>query len=207
MSITSDIQYWNNDAVNYDTRLKKSQRAYETLLAYIKKEVNQETRLLDIGTGTGEIPLRLSAHVKKIDAIDSSPEMIKIAINKAERAGITNISFLVQDIDYLFSHEATFDVITIINLLHVVPNPDAVLEEAKKRLKKDGKIILATYLHDENIQSRIISYFMKRKGHPIITRFNCKTICSFIEKSSLKIIFKEKLPNIMPIFYVIAVGL
>lgn len=202
--MNNDVQYWNNDAVKYDTRLKRSQNAYEQLIAYIQKEVSQEMLLLDIGTGTGEIPLRLCTHVKRIEAIDFSPEMIKIAKKKAERAGIANISFFVQEINRFTPIEVPFDIITIINVLHVVPNPEEVIEEAKKRIKNDGKIIIATYLHDENLQSRVISYFMKRKGHPIVRKFNSKTICHFIEKRSLKILFKEKLPNIMPIFYIVA---
>ncbi len=196
--------YWNNDAKNYEARVDKSHKAYEKIIDYIKKEINKDMLLLDIGTGTGEIPINISNNVKNIEAIDYSFEMIKIAKQKAKIKGIKNISFSVQDSNNLIYKDNTFDVITIINLLHIIPKPEKVIEEAKRLIKNYGKIIIASYLHNENIKSRLISCIMKRKGHPIFTKYNSNTIFSFIENCSLNITFKEKLSNIMPILYLIA---
>ena len=129
--------------------------------------------------------------------------MIKIAGRKSSDRGIKNISFLVHDLKTLPHDGQLFDLIIIINVLHVVPSPEDLLEEAKARLKTGGKIIIATYLHDENLISRVISFIMKRKGHPIVNKFNSSTLCRFIEKRSLKILEKEKIPNLMPVGYVV----
>ena len=199
----NNVEYWNHRSLNYDSRLKRSQRAYEKIIELIIKEVDQETHLLDIGTGTGVIPLHLSAHVHKIDAVDPSPEMIKIAENKAMQAGITNIAFRINEKANSIPNEPLFDVITIVNVLHIVPNPGEILENAKRRLKKNGKIIVATFLHNENVRSRVISYIMKKKSHPITSKFTSTSLCHVLEKSSLKILYKEKISNIMPMLYVV----
>ena len=200
--MTSEITYWNNDAVNYDKRAKKSHKAYQTIIKLIKNEISTGMDILDMGTGTGEVPISICDDVKSINAIDFSPEMIQTAQKKADRNGIKNINFLVQDSSHLNYKDNSFDVILIINLLHVVPNPENIINEAKRLIKKDGKIIIASFLNDENLKSRLISYIMKRKGHPIVTKFNTDTICEFITKCSLKIISKKKIRNIMPIIYV-----
>ena len=200
----NELAYWNNDAANYDNRAKKSYKAYQNIIRKIKNEVTTEMNVLDIGTGTGEIPISIYKDVKSIEAIDFSQEMIKIAKNKAENRGIENIKFLVQDSNDLNYKDNSFDVIIIINLLHIVPKPENVINEAKRLIKKDGTIIISTFLHNENIKSRIISYIMKRKGHPIVTKFDSKSICKFIEKCSLKITSHQNIKNIMPLMYITA---
>jgi ubiquinone/menaquinone biosynthesis C-methylase UbiE len=202
--MTNETVYWDNDAKKYDNRAKKSYKAYQKMINLIKKEITDEMTVLDIGTGTGEIPVNIYKNAKSIEATDVSPEMIKIAQNKSEARGIQNIKFLVQDSNNLSYKDNSFDVIIIINLLHFIPNPENVLNEAKRLLKKDGKIIIASFLHNENIKSRIISYIMKRKGHPVVTKFDSNTICEFIIKCSLKIISQKNIKNIMPIIYMIS---
>lgn len=199
--MTSEITYWNNDAANYDARAKKSHKAYQTILSFIKNEISTEMEILDMGTGTGEIPIGICSNVKSINGIDFSPEMIRIARKKAHKKGIKNISFLVEDGNQLNFEDNSFDVILIINLLHVVPNPENIINEAKRLVKKEGKIIIVTFMNNENLKSKLISYVLKSKGHPITTPFNTNTICEFVTKHSLKIIFRKNIKNIMPIMY------
>jgi ubiquinone/menaquinone biosynthesis C-methylase UbiE len=202
--MTREVAYWNNDAADYDHRSKKSYTAYQKIINLIKKDITNEMNILDIGTGTGEIPINICDNVKNIEAIDFSTKMIQIAKNKSEKRGIKNIKCQVQDSNNLNYKNDSFDVIIIMNLLHIVPNPENVLNEAKRLIKNKGKIIIATYLHNQNIKSRLISYIMKKKGHPIVTKFNCNTIFDFIEICNLKIISKEYIPNLMPLFYLTA---
>lgn len=198
----SELTYWNNDAANYDVRAKKSHKAYQTILSFIKNEISTDMDILDMGTGTGEIPIGICSNTKSINAIDFSPEMIRIARKKADKKGIKNISFLVEDGNQLNFEDNSFDVILIINLLHIVPEPENIINEAKRLIKKDGRIIVVTFLNDENLKSILISYVMKSKGHPITTPFNSNTICEFITKHSLKIITRKSIKNIMPVMYI-----
>ena len=200
--MTGELTYWNNDAANYDARAKKSHKAYRTIITFIKNEISTEMNVLDMGTGTGEIPIGICSNAKSINASDFSPEMIRIARAKAHKKGIKNISFLVKDGNQLDFRDNSFDVILIINLLHVVPEPENIINEAKRLIKKEGKIIVVTFLNNENLKSRLISYVMKSKGHPITTPFNSNTICELITKHSLKIITRKSPKNIMPVMYI-----
>jgi ubiquinone/menaquinone biosynthesis C-methylase UbiE len=92
--MTSEITYWNNDAANYDKRAKKSHEAYQTIIKLIKNEISTEVDILDMGTGTGEIPIGICGNVKSINAIDFSPEMIQIAQKKLIKMELKILHFL-----------------------------------------------------------------------------------------------------------------
>lgn len=51
--------------------------------------------MLDIGCGTGEIPLALAGRLKKITALDFSDKMLEILRRKAEEKGISNIETML----------------------------------------------------------------------------------------------------------------
>ena len=199
--MTSEITYWNNDAATYDKRAKKSRKAYQTIIEQIKNEISADMDVLDMGTGTGQIPISIHGNVKSIDAIDFSSEMILMAQAKADKNRIDNVRFLVKDGNHLNYKDDSFDVVLIINLLHVVPDPENIINEAKRMVKEDGKVIIASFLNDENLRSRFISYIMARKGHPVVTKFNTDSICEFIANRNLKIISKKRIKNIMPAIY------
>ena len=52
----------------------------------------------------------ICGNVKSINAIDFSPEMIQIAQKKADKNGIKNITFLVQDSNHLNYKDNSFDI-------------------------------------------------------------------------------------------------
>jgi phosphatidylethanolamine/phosphatidyl-N-methylethanolamine N-methyltransferase len=203
--MTNEQSYWNKDALCYDKRAEKSHKGYQTIIRLIKNELSSQMSILDIGTGTGEIPISIYENVKSIDAIDFSSEMIRLAQNKIDAKGIKNIKFIVQDGNHIDKADSSYDAILISNLLHIVPEPKDILLEAKRLIKKDGKIIISTYLHNENFKSKLISWLLKRKGHPIYTRFDSESLPRFIEACTLKITSKVLVKNIMPLLYIAVV--
>ena len=65
-----ESNYWNIKAFDYDTHLKKSENAYLKIIELIKIEIDKSQTLLDLGTGTGEIPIAIADGVMKIIATD-----------------------------------------------------------------------------------------------------------------------------------------
>ncbi len=199
----TSIEYWNNEAGNYDKKINRSGKAYLEIYKYLTQETDITMKILDIGTGTGEIPICLCENVRSIEAIDTSSAMIQIARNKVQAMGINNINFSVVDKTVTSFENGSFDLIIISNLLHIIDNPLSVVEEARRLLKPDGKIIIISYLHDENILSRLISYFLQKKGHPVKTKFSTKSFCKFIEESKLCMKYKVKIKNVMPLIFTV----
>jgi ubiquinone/menaquinone biosynthesis C-methylase UbiE len=49
---------------------------------------------MDFGCGPGYFAIELAKRAKMVIAVDLSSEMLKIAQNKASKAGVSNIQFL-----------------------------------------------------------------------------------------------------------------
>ncbi|MHC1761423.1 MAG: class I SAM-dependent methyltransferase [Negativicutes bacterium] len=84
--------------------------------------VGREDVVLDIGTGTGEIPIGLSANCKRVVAIDISAAMIKFAEQKARKQGISTIEFHQAGFLTFQFNKENFDVVVSQMALHHLPD-------------------------------------------------------------------------------------
>jgi ubiquinone/menaquinone biosynthesis C-methylase UbiE len=196
--------YWDIKANDYDNHMKKSKNAYDKVIELVKKEVNKSQILLDIGTGTGAIPIAIANYLDKIIATDYSQTMIDVANNKIKELNINNITFQVQDGYNLIFNDEMFDVVLAANILHLLDKPEHFLNSIKRLLKESGKLIIPTFMHNENIKTKIISRILKYKGHPIVTRFDSKSFVDFVENCGYKVEKQILLPNIMPMLFLVA---
>lgn len=87
--------YRDQDEVSiYDERMRKL-RDIDTEIKDIQKALllSSDSTVWEIGTGTGECALALSAGVKHVYASDVSPAMLEFARHKAERRHVQNVTF------------------------------------------------------------------------------------------------------------------
>jgi phosphatidylethanolamine/phosphatidyl-N-methylethanolamine N-methyltransferase len=199
-----DKAYWDKMSSHYDEHTERSAAMYDDLIQRVKLEVSPRAVVLDIGTGTGEIPLRISSDVSRIEAVDCSAEMIRRAQDKAIQREAKNVTFRVQDSTLLQYGSCEFDVVILANLLHVVSTPERVLAEAFRVLRQDGKLIAPTFVHAESPKTRLISWILRRKGHPIYTRFDSSTLKAFVEGHGFVVTQQVLLRNIMPVSFIAA---
>ena len=64
-----------------------------------------------------------------------------IAQDKATAAGISNLSFTVSSIDDFDAPEASYDVVMMHSILHLLPNRDAVIAKVHGLLKPGGVFV------------------------------------------------------------------
>ncbi len=115
----------------YDAWYERNKFAYLSEIEAIKKVLPKEGKGLEIGVGTGRF-----AHPLGIEyGIDPSINMLKIARKRG-------IKVVVSYGEHLALRSSYFDYIAIIITLCFVQNPQKVLEESKRVLKKEGKIII-----------------------------------------------------------------
>lgn len=101
--------------------------------------------LIDMGTGTGRVVEIFAPYVKHAVGYDSSQEMLKLARANLEQAGLTHCQARLGDITALPAKTACADLITIHQVIHYLDNPFAVIEEAKRLLVADGKILIVDF--------------------------------------------------------------
>jgi ubiquinone/menaquinone biosynthesis C-methylase UbiE len=198
-----ETSFWDKKASDYDNQLKKAKDLYLEVIDLIKQEINKSQILLDIGTGTGEIPIAISDKAGKIIATDFSPEMIKIANQKLEKLNIDNLTFQVQDCYNLSFSDEMFDVIIVANLLHFLDRSEDFLRSLKRFLKKDGKIIIPTFLLNENFKTKIWTKILKLNKYPVNTRFDSKNIIDFIAKCDYNLEKSIFIKSTIPMLFVV----
>ena len=109
-------------------------------------------RVLDVGTGTGRIVELFAPDSSRLVAIDSSPEMLRLA-----RAKIANLSpeiaskvdIKLGDFNMLPMGDGEFDTVIFHQVLHYAQHPEAVIAEAIRTLAPGGRLVIVDFAaHD-----------------------------------------------------------
>ena len=127
----SNLANWSFENINYTSEVF-TKWIYEE---EIKKYINQDSKVLDLGTAAGEKLLKYYPDCSEILGTDYSKEMIKSAQKNLINSGRKNISFRVMDNLKMDTPDNYFDLVTA---RHTVINP----EQIYKTLKQDGKLIV-----------------------------------------------------------------
>ena len=204
MTADRDAIFWDSAAKRYDRQTKRLAAMYDEMVRRILQELAPGDNVLDVGTGTGEIPLRICHAVSRLEAVDASREMIAVARDNAKLRGARNVTFSVHNSYNLPFRDGTFDAVIVSNLLHIVEHPADVLAEARRVLKADGRLIAPTYVGRESVRARIFSWVLKRTGHPVYTRFTSRSLRALIERSGFEVADQALLKNILPVSFIVA---
>ncbi len=133
-------------ATRYDS-IKEYREDYEHwfLAIPIMDRIQPKRRImvLDIGTGTGRLPLALLQHRDfegQIIGLDLSKDMLKQA--QAKLAGVPNVTFIHHRAEQLPFEDATFDLVTALEMIEFTSNPTQLLHEAHRVLRPNGLFLI-----------------------------------------------------------------
>jgi len=140
----------------YDSRMKK--------LRDIKKEtkdiisavnLTREQKVLEIGTGTGELSIEFAKYCRKVYAVDVSPVMLEFASKKAKSQGINNTEYY--NAGFLtYEHQGEpLDVIVSQLALHHLPDfwKLIALKRIYAMLKEGGKFYLKDTVYSFEVEN------------------------------------------------------
>ncbi len=115
-------------------------------LDYINQHAPLEgKRVLDVGCGGGILSESMAKAGATVTGIDLSQAALDVAKLHAMEAGVTNLDYQCCSAeDFASQHEGTFDVVTCMEMLEHVPQPEAVIEACRKCLKPDGAAFFST---------------------------------------------------------------
>jgi len=160
-------------AKKYDSWYDKNKFAYLSELKALKKTLPRKGKGLEIGVGTGRFAGPLGIKF----GIDPSRKMLKIA----EMRGI---KVKLASGEKLPFKQASFDYVAIIITLCFVKNPLKVLKEAKRVLKKNGKLTIGIVDKES-----FLGKFYRRKKSIFYLRarfFSIKEITALLRRAGFR---------------------
>jgi demethylmenaquinone methyltransferase/2-methoxy-6-polyprenyl-1,4-benzoquinol methylase len=113
----------------------------------------QPRQLLDVATGTGDVALMAYKMLKpeKIIGIDISQGMLKLGVEKIEKAGLSGVIDLQKgDSEAINFPDATFDAVTVAFGVRNFENLEKGLAEIYRVLKPGGKLVVLEFSKPKN---------------------------------------------------------
>ena len=172
--------FWGKNAGRYDRFMRKDAAAYEQLYGLLRPVVRQKT-VLELATGTGLIAKHIVRYADHIEATDASQEMIEQAKQGVKSA---KLYFSVQDMFHLPYADQSFDVVIVVNALHIVPEPEKALSEIRRVLKDDGVLVAPTFTHADNaFFGKVKAFFMRLAGFPLHSKWTSHEYLAFLREN------------------------
>lgn len=155
------IDFYNN--YNEDKRLtsKSHLPEYLTTMRYIVKYLKPDSKILEVGAGTGRYSLALADKGYRVDAVELVPHNIRNMKKKVKaRHKITIYEGNACDLSFL--NDNTYDIVLLLGpMYHLFTDDDKhkAISEAI-RVAKKGAVIYAAYCNNDTCMYKM---FYKRK--------------------------------------------
>ena len=124
-------------------------------------------KLLEVPVGTGVLSMPVWKRLPNADitCLDYSEKMMESAQERANKLGITNITFQQGDVGALPYEDESFDALVSLNGFHAFPDKQAAYDETWRVLKPGGLFTGCFYVAGRNLKTdRIIRSFYIKFG-------------------------------------------
>lgn len=116
-----------------------------TRLGYIEDRIDlTDKKILDVGCGGGLLTEALASKGGLVTGVDISEQLVKVAADHAQQTSL-NITYCCTTVENFSSeYENSFDIITCMELLEHVPDPESIINACMKLIKPGGLLFLST---------------------------------------------------------------
>jgi demethylmenaquinone methyltransferase/2-methoxy-6-polyprenyl-1,4-benzoquinol methylase len=103
----------------------------------VKSRAGEE--VLDMAGGTGDVAFRMAQRGARVTVADINADMLEVGRERAQKRGLTGLTWKVENAEALSFADATFDAYTIVFGIRNVTDIPAALREAHRVLKRGGR--------------------------------------------------------------------
>jgi ubiquinone/menaquinone biosynthesis C-methylase UbiE/DNA-binding transcriptional ArsR family regulator len=142
--------------------------------------------LLDLGTGTGRMLEMFGPEIDRGLGLDLSLDMLLLARDRLERAGLRNCSVRQGDLYDLPLANDTFDVVILHQVLHFLDDGARAIKEAARVLRPGGRLLVVDFAPHE--QEFLREQFAHRR-----LGFSAETVTQWMAASGLEPVMHRSL--------------
>jgi ubiquinone/menaquinone biosynthesis C-methylase UbiE/Fe2+ or Zn2+ uptake regulation protein len=179
--------YFRAHAAEWD-RIRKLHVADEAVEEAIRAALADKPfrSLLDLGTGTGRMLEMFGPMIERGLGLDLSLDMLLLARDRLERAGLRNCSVRQGDIYDLPLANDSFDVVILHQVLHFLDDGARAIREAARVLRPGGRLLVVDFAPHE--QEFLREQFAHRR-----LGFAPDTVTQWITSSGLEPVMHKSL--------------
>ncbi|MFW6206093.1 MAG: ArsR/SmtB family transcription factor [Gemmatimonadota bacterium] len=96
----------------------------------------------DLGCGTGQLAETVAPYVRRVVAVDESPDMLAAARRRLGGLRDGEVELRAGRLEALPLESASLDVVVLSLVLHYVPAPERALAEAQRVLRPGGRVLV-----------------------------------------------------------------
>ena len=177
--------YFRKHAAEWD-RIRKLHAADSAVEGAIKTALADKPirALLDLGTGTGRMLELFANDIQRGLGLDLSLDMLALARNRLDRAGLKHCSVRHADIYDLALPRDSFDVVIIHQVLHFLDDSARAIREAARVLRPGGRILVVDFApHDLE--------FLREEHAHLRLGFTPETVTQWLEAAGLDVLRQE----------------
>lgn len=123
-------------------------------------KTSETLKILDVGTGTGFVPMQICPMLKTGDTVicsDISEKMLERSKKElADKNFRNNFEYLKLEDESLFLTEQSLDAVIMNSVLHHLPNTEKSLKEMDKVLKIGGLLVIAHEPHSDFFRHKFL---------------------------------------------------
>ena len=145
-------EWWDQNG-----KLKTLHHINPIRIKFIKNHSNKLDNLdiLDVGCGGGILTESLAGYSENVTGIDMAKDSLEIAKEHALTSGL-DINYVCTTAEqYSKTHNESFDIVTCLELIEHVPNPESLIKSCLTLLKPHGDLYISTI--NRNIKSYLTS--------------------------------------------------
>jgi ubiquinone/menaquinone biosynthesis C-methylase UbiE/DNA-binding HxlR family transcriptional regulator len=138
--------YFREHAAEWD-RIRKLHAADAAVEAAVRDAFDERPirALLDVGTGTGRMLEIFGPQIERGLGIDMSLDMLLLARDRLERAGLRHCSVRQGDIYDLPIADDSFDAVIVHQVLHFLDDCGRAIREAARVLRPGGSLLIVDF--------------------------------------------------------------
>ena len=174
------MSFWDVVAPVYDA-FEVLNKAYRRMIDKVLELTPHEANVLELACGTGNISLAIAGKVNTILCTDISDNMLKVALRKAKRRKIKNISFENSSIFDTGKKDQSFDVVIASQIIHLISQPHTACEEIK-RVTKRIAILAIPLLKEGTFFGKFLISIYRLFGFAPKQTFDRISCAAFLEK-------------------------